>query len=102
MEEILYNRCFGRITKLNKIAENKYIDNYGMVIDLEKSAIIGKTSPNIIDLIEVGDYVNRERIHAITDKHLLTERNENILDKHKSIITILTKEQYDENCYCEV
>ena len=52
-------------------------------------------SKNKIDLVECSDYVNGERIHTITtDKHLLTERNENILDKYRDIKSIVTKEQY--------
>lgn len=61
---------------------------------------IVKHSKNKIELVEVGDYVNGERIHTITtDKHLLTERNENILDKYRDIETLVTKEQFKEREY---
>ncbi len=61
---------------------------------------IVKHSKNIIDLIEVGDYVNGEKIKTITnDRHLLLDRNVYLLDKYREIKTILTKEQYEANCY---
>ena len=59
-----------------------------------------KHSKNIIDLIEVGDYVNGEKIITITnDRHLLLDRNVYLFDKFREIKTILTKEQYEANCY---
>ena len=57
-------------------------------------------SKNIIDLIEVGDYVNGERILDITGDYIHTnetDHNKFYLEKH--IKTILTKEQYIQNCY---
>ena len=72
--------------------------------------IVVKHSKNIIDLIEVGDYVNgREVKHIamfegfpdypklifVNEKHLVPgETAEN-----KDIETILTKESYMANCY---
>lgn len=73
---------------------------------LNKDENIVKHSKNIIDLIEVGDYVNghkiimdlkqsRKHYHTIdcfvTAKGYTFEENE--------IETILTKEQYKSNCY---
>ena len=57
-------------------------------------------SKNIIDLIEVGDYVNGERILDITGDYIHTnETNHNRFYLAKHIKTILTKEQYQANCY---
>ena len=58
-------------------------------------------SKNIIDLIEVGDYVNGKRIHKI-DKgqnycYLYYGNCKTFVDYQ--IKTILTKEQYESNCY---
>lgn len=61
---------------------------------------IVKHSPNIIDLIEVGDYVNG----CIVDKDC---RGLHIVDKDLNVFyleyvdikTILTKEMYKGNCY---
>ena len=65
-----------------------------------KDKDIVKHSKNIIDLIEVGDYVNGERILDITGDYIHTnetDHNKFYLEKH--IKTILTKEQYQANCY---
>ena len=52
-------------------------------------------SKNIIDLIEVGDYVNGEKVVIITnDKHLLLDRDVDVLDKYRTIKSIVTKEMY--------
>ena len=118
MEEIIYNRCDGVILKLTKIDENKYIDKYGIVIDLDKSAILGKTSPNIIDLIEVGDiicikdslYDNEYRAEVFADydnvlcinnfeETEIIELMKNIENEQIKLLSILTKEQYKANCY---
>lgn len=102
MQEIMYNRCDGTISKLTKIDERRYINQFGIVIDLDKCAILGKTSPNIIDLIEVGDYVNGVEV---IDKYKFGEQQrlvmiqtmeygyENeMLEEH--IKSIVTKEQF--------
>lgn len=67
---------------------------------------IVKHSKNIIDLIEVGDYVNG---NIVTDKYLFagekpvieTEGNDTNCKClcEKNIKTILTHEQYNANCY---
>ena len=111
-EEIIYNRCDGVILKLTKIGENKYIDKYGIVIDLDKCAILGKTSQNIIDLIEVGDYVNGREVVEFDceDETILAfpiytpDGLFNTIEcyvplEEFEIKTILTKEQYEANCY---
>ena len=66
--------------------------------DVDKEIV--KHSKNIINLIEVGDFVNRERILDITGDYIHTnetDHNRFYLEKH--IKTILTKEQYQANCY---
>ena len=61
---------------------------------------ITKHSFNIIDLIEVGDYVNGERILDITGDYIHTnETDHNRFYLAKHIKTILTKEQYQANYY---
>ncbi len=67
---------------------------------LGKDNKIVKHSKNIINLIEVGDYVNGEQIDFITNKgDLLIRDNVNFFDKYKGIKTILTKEQFEQNLY---
>lgn len=54
---------------------------------------------NIIDLIEVGDYVNENRVYKITSAciYFVGKAAQNKLTIN--IETILTKEQYEANCY---
>lgn len=66
---------------------------------------ITKHSKNIIDLIEVGDYVNESRvdkielcINEVVREHYL-KINDNWAIYNWNIKTILTKEQYNKNCY---
>lgn len=63
---------------------------------------IVKHSPNIIDLIEVGDYVNGERVKSIdrvdSEYGIIKCSNGNHYWNYE-IKTILTKEQYKANCY---
>lgn len=78
-----------------------------------------KHSKNIIDLIEVGDYVNGYRVLAIEDsiyknsKRILIYKNnkekyerwmyiqeyDGKIHTQDDIVEILTKEQYKANCY---
>ena len=74
---------------------------------------ITKHSPNIIDLIEPGDYVNGSRVvyfmideeksikEGIDEKIGVEVEDEwgTIAYLIKDIKTILTKEQYEANCY---
>lgn len=61
-------------------------------------------SKHLIDLIEVGDFVNEMKILHIEDNKLYIEWNNEFDEftgflKNKDIKTILTKEQYLANCY---
>ena len=63
-----------------------------------------KHSKNIIDLIEASDYVNGiliEDIEEIDNKKVFYSNGEMIAwtNRDKGIETILTKEQYIQNCY---
>ena len=68
-----------------------------IILDNENESIVNqkevKHSKNIIDLIEVGDFVNNEYMSHSVDIYVRFIR-----DKNK-IKTILTKEQYMQNCY---
>lgn len=73
-----------------------------------KSSII-KASYNIIDLIEAGDYVNGNKVIRIETSSYPEDKNVKIIvccgdDDYyvyynEDIKTILTKEQYENNCY---
>ena len=63
-----------------------------------------KSSKNIIDLIEVGDYVNgllvtRIFIDEETNKKYINLYGSVSEWEEEDIKTILTKEQYENNCY---
>lgn len=69
----------------------------GQILFDEDDMEITKHSKNIIDLIEVGDYVNRERVMNIMDNGVGTEVGRFIAKEY--IDTILTHEMYEQNCY---
>ena len=94
---------------------NKYLyyigeDFEGKSYAYIKTTEILKHSFNLIDLIEVGDIVNR---HLIIDKHEDTDEygndfwcliieDDSLLNRsirEENIQTILTKEQFEDNCY---
>ena len=63
-----------------------------------------KSSPNIIDLIEVGDYVNGCLVSKIKDKWLILnyaddETYEQLERKSENIKSIVTKEQFESMQY---
>ncbi len=94
----------GKIVKVIGIMENKlnkkaiYYDNkYGDWFD---AGAVENFSENIIDLIEVGDYVNEKYVSEIREykdgKTLLTLIG---IIMEDDIKTIVTHEQYKANCY---
>ena len=103
----------GIIDKIFKFDEilNEYWSEKGLVIDPENKIgthlkDILKHSFNIIDLIEVGDFVNE---NEVIDKYLFNgeipvlettgdETNAKCMCE-SDIRTILTHEQYERNCY---
>ena len=65
---------------------------------------IVKSSPNIIDLIEVGDYVNGEKVGIIEGDAILTEAitNAGIDGRYiypEDIKSVVTKEQFEQMEY---
>lgn len=93
-----YVRTNGIIGKVEQIGNSLFWLEDGSSYSLSNKSI--KHSKNIIDLIEVGNYVNGERILDITGDYIHTnetDHNKFYLEKH--IKTILTKEQYKANCY---
>ena len=63
---------------------------------------ITKISPNIVDLIEVGDYVNGSKVTFVKDKGVYTEDattyGESFWDL-ENIKSIVTKEQFSQMEY---
>ena len=63
-----------------------------------------KSSPRIIDLIEVGDYVNGCKVSEIKDKWLILnyadiETYEQLERKNENIKSVLTKEMFEQMNY---
>ena len=83
------------------------IEHYSGIVDLYRCPMISiypvkykNNSKDIIDLIEVGDYVNRERVTFITnskikEKKIITEYDTDFFEKYEKIETIVTKEQFE-------
>ena len=98
----------GQIVKIIGIKENKldkkaiYFNIYNE--DWCNSAAVENFSENIIDLLEVGDFVNGESVievhsdlgYVFVDKE--TELGTKTFCDYQ-VETILTKEQYMQNCY---
>lgn len=100
-----YVRINGIIGRVEQIGNSLFWLEDGSSYSLDDKAI--KHSKNIIDLIEVGDYVNGYKIIAINYKeNYITIQNINEFGENgikvlqeDEIKTILTKEQMEANCY---
>lgn len=99
----IYQRHEGMITKYIQ-KEGYYIDcATGIGTKIEEHLLLGKISYNLIDLIECGDYVNGIRILDITGDYVLTAEYNCCKQRlNNKIKTILTKEQYERNCFKEL
>lgn len=95
-----YKKQFDPNNRLMRYEKDKYwLDNkMGCKTDIN----IVKHSKNIIDLIEVGDYVNGQLVRDIVDDYTLIVPDKDgyyeeiTIDEIK---TILTKELFEANCY---
>ena len=111
-----YTRINGKIGKVKDIVLNSnnyedsgiYLENEKFVLGKEEIYKL-KASYNIIDLIEEGDYVNGQLVYYDEESECL---GQNFVDADSNyyferitkggdykIKTILTKEQYENNCY---
>lgn len=88
---------------LEPVIDNPYI--YITIFDKEHDFHGINHSKNVIDLIELGDYVNGKLVNDIEKFengtiYIKFSEHDYICDyqQHK-IKTILTKEQYEANCY---
>lgn len=108
------NKGIRRIDRIdNNKTVNKYLyftgieDSEGKEYGIIKTTEIVKHSKQLIDLIEIGDYVNGHRvvieIWGEDDNNLYFEIeggfNKAKYISEQDIKTILTKEQYMANCY---
>lgn len=97
----MYCRTINGIQKFIKETDDVYAFDKGVIIkpdNIEKYII--KASHNIIDLIEVGDYVNSELVQDITGEYIrIGNISHNKSWLSNNIKTILTKEKFENNCY---
>ena len=94
------------IKRIDRIDNNKTVNKYlyftgiedfeGKEYKIIKTTEIVKHSKQLIDLIEVGDYVNGELITDKWDTRISSIRSN---FSEEDIKTILTKEIYMANCY---
>lgn len=90
---------YGRICKV--INNDYFMPRY---LECENEMLIDRTnivkhSKNIIDLIEVGDYINGQKVYKITSACIYCV-GKAVQNKFTiNIETILTKEQYEASCY---
>ena len=84
-----------RIGKIKKIISEDFIHTDIGTYDKEN---IIKSSPNIIDLIEVGDYVNGHAVKMIKEdksKIDIGEGEDYFWLRNQDILSIITKEQFE-------
>ena len=96
----------GKITKLVEIDEDGF-KKFDKFVDFTNYEIIGEPSYDIIDLIELGDYVNGEKITRVIPQdicgyevldyqHIFVNDREIFKEDIKSIVT---KEQFEAMKY---
>ena len=95
-----YNRSWAEIGKIVGEAEDSHLkivkckDGY---YDLDNFI---KSSPNIIDLIEIGDYVNGYKVDAIGDKYVIFYDGDGDIEVFDANIkSIVTHEQFESMEY---
>ena len=118
LKENMYVRnCYGRIAKIEDIEDNiAYCDNWLYqryeefieFIDLNNEKDINKitkVSYNIIDILEVGDYVNGYPIYEIVEYEddtraiVIDDDNKSIMWKKQDIKSVITHEQMEQMAY---
>lgn len=109
-DKYIYQRYNGEITKYRDDGEHYINCEIGLAFPKDDNLFLGKTSENLIDLIEEGDYVNGKYVFATEnriddngEKVILAENydewTENGIISNKDIKIILTHELYEKNCY---
>ncbi len=99
LEVGMYVRIKWGIGKIKRIYDEKYKGRISVATNktaygMEEKDIL-KASHNIIDLIEVGDYVNGEKVYQ-ENGHLFVG---NWWIENKNIKSIVTKEQFESAQY---
>ena len=88
----------GKVTKIDSNTNTRFLYEDKTLITIDKN--VYKHSKNIIDLIEVGDYVNGKEVHKYNGNIGIVSINElgwtfiAFKDKKYPIETIVTHEQF--------
>ena len=93
------NGCICKVLDYTDISDNDFYVNTDSEYNVIYKSWIVKSSPNIIDLIEVGDYVNGVEVENIDDEWItMSDTKVPILKSIANglIVSILTKEQFEE------
>ena len=85
----------GKVIGIHTIEKYKY--HYISTFVCYETEDITKHSPNIIDLIEVGDYVNGELVASVGDGRV--EIGEGHTLSNEKIESVVTKEQFNSMKY---
>lgn len=102
-EYVRTNDGIFKVTKIDGLyiyLDKEYFDKqYQTMRDVTFKERIVKHSFNIIDLIEVGDFINGNKVYKVTNTciYCIGKAVQNKLTVN--IQTILTHEQYERNCY---
>lgn len=116
-ENMYVRNCYGRIAKIEYIEDNTaYCDNWLYqsyedhitFINLDDEDDIDeilKTSYNIIDILEEGDYVNGYPIYEIVEYEddtraiVIGDDSKSIIWKKQDIKSVITHEQMEQMAY---
>lgn len=96
LKEGMYVRTKKGISKIDKERRIEY-GMFHPVVDILKKEVIIKASYDIIDLIEVGDYVNGFRVVWKDNEHICINayfEEDKIIRNNNEIKSIVTKEMY--------
>lgn len=88
----------GMIARTNKGLLIDIIHDFDSELCAYKRDEITKASFNLIDLIEVGDYVNGSKVSIIENNGKALGVYEDYIYENE-IKEVLTHEQYEANCY---
>lgn len=83
----------------NKLGNIHYLDSIGYIIDLKEEKWIEKhIKEKLIDLIQVGDYVNGYEVEFIDKENKIIICYTATFEEEE-VKTIVTKEQFEEMSY---
>lgn len=94
--------CFLVNKETGEIKDDRLLNRLPIIDGVDVSKL--KPSPNIIDLIEVGDYVNGFKVDEIDEKGIYNYNSydgwgANIASCNEDIKSIVTKEQFSQMEY---